>query len=311
MTQLGQFQSQRDVSEPGAETKNLDDRLPLQKGLSCTVLVSAIQVPLHQPRRYFDSQKLEHLADSIKAHGILEPLLVRPLDNGDYKLVAGERRLRAAISVGLSEVPVTVRELTDEQALALALVENLQRADLNPIEETEGVLRLLALRLDLKTDEVVSLLYRLQNETRGKTTHSIIGSSQFAQIEAVFSEVGRFTWESFTVNRLPLLKLPGSILELVRSGNLAYTKAQIISRIRNQDLQESLLQQTLEHSLSLGEIRKRIRTATHNPLVESKLPQELLNQAYRRIQASKAWEDPTKWERVKELLQELSSLIGN
>ena len=285
--------------------------LPTQSDSFRIVPVSSIQVPSHQPRRYFNPQKLAHLSCSIQTYGILENLLVRPLDTGEYEyeLVAGERRLRAAISVGLAEVPVTVRELTDEQALALALVENLQRADLNPIEETEGILRLLALRLDLNTHEVVSLLYRLQNEVRGKTTHNIIGSSQFHQIESAFSEVGRFTWESFVVNRLPLLKMSSAILDLVREGKLAYTKAQAISRIKDEAFQERLLDETLSQNLSLGQLRQRIHKPLQEALVASTVPKDLLGQTYQRIQASKAWSDPQKRERVKELLRELSTLL--
>ena len=288
-----------------------DHTLPAQSDSFRIVPVSSIQVPSHQPRRYFDPQKLAHLSCSIQTYGILENLLVRPLDRGEYEyeLVAGERRLRAAISVGLAEVPVTVRELTDEQALALALVENLQRADLNPIEETEGILRLLDLRLDLNTPEVVSLLYRLQNEVRGKTTHTIIGSAHLHQIELAFSEVGRFTWESFVVNRLPLLKMSSAILDLVREGKLAYTKAQAISRVKDEAFQERLLDETLSQNLSLGQLRQRIHQPLQEALVASTVPKDLLGQTYQRIQASKAWSDPQKRERVKELLRELSTLL--
>ena len=288
-----------------------DHPLPAQSDSFRMVPVSSIQVPSHQPRRYFNPQKLAHLSCSIQTYGILENLLVRPLDTGEYEyeLVAGERRLRAAISVGLAEVPVTVRELTDEQALALALVENLQRADLNAIEETEGILRLLALRLDLNTPKVVSLLYRLQNEVRGKTTHTIIGSAQLHQIESAFSEVGRFTWESFVVNRLPLLKMSSEILDLVREGKLAYTKAQAISRVKDEAFQERLLDETLSQNLSLGQLRQRIHKPLQEALVASTVPKDLLGQTYQRIQASKAWSDPQKRERVKELLRELSTLL--
>jgi ParB family transcriptional regulator, chromosome partitioning protein len=108
-----------------------------------TVSISKIRLPSHQPRRYFDPEKLQQLTDSIKQHGVLEPLLVRPLQQGEYELVAGERRYRAAQAGGLEIVPITVRELSDQEAIQLALVENLQREDLNPIEETEGVLELL------------------------------------------------------------------------------------------------------------------------------------------------------------------------
>ncbi|MBD3886611.1 ParB/RepB/Spo0J family partition protein [Phormidium tenue FACHB-886] len=272
-----------------------------------------IALPARQPRQYFDPAKLEQLVESIKVYGVLENLIVRPLLNADkqYELVTGERRYKAASITGLTQVPVTVRQLTDEQALSVALIENLQRSDLSPIEETEGVLRLLALRLNITTNEVVTLLYRLQNEVRGKTTHNIIGSSQFHQVESVFSKIGRFTWESFIINRLPLLKLPTPILELVRSGELAYTKAQVISRVKDKTFQSTLVQEAVNQKLSLSDIRKRIQVNSFNPLVESKLPQDILERAYERIRASKAWEDPQKRERVKELLKELSSLIGS
>lgn len=91
-----------------------------------------------QPRRTFDEQALSELADSIAQHGVLQPLLVRPLMGGGYQIVAGERRWRAARMAGLAEVPAVVRELTDSQVMELALIENLQREDLNPMEEAQG-----------------------------------------------------------------------------------------------------------------------------------------------------------------------------
>lgn len=273
------------------------------------VPISSIQLSPIQPRKYIDLDKLEQLVNSIKAHGILENLIVRPLPDGKYELVAGERRLKAAIAVGLIEVPVAVRELTEEQAVSLALIENLQRTDLNPIEETEGILRLLSIRLNLGIDEVPALLYRLQHESRGKIAHNIIGSSQFEQIKAVFSEIGRFTWESFLVNRLPLLKMPSEILALVREGKLAYTKAQAVSRVKDKDLQQSLLSDVLSQNLSLGQLRQRIHKASS--LTLKTVPKDLLGETYQRIQASKAWSDPQKRERVKELLKELSTLLDS
>ncbi|WP_088890002.1 ParB/RepB/Spo0J family partition protein [Leptolyngbya ohadii] len=273
--------------------------------------ISKIQVPLFQPRRFFEQQKLEQLIKSVQTHGILENLIVRPLRNGNYELVSGERRLRAAISIGLVKVPVSVRDLTDEQALALALIENLQRADLNPIEETEGVLRLLSLRLNLKTNEVVSLLHRVQNEVRGKLTHNVIGSSQFEQIETVFSEIGRFTWESFIANRLPLLKMPPEILDLVRQGGLAYTKAQVIARVKDETLRQAVLKEAVEYNLSLGEIRRRIQARSKSLTSNSEPPKELFTRVYQKIQASKVWENPEKWKQVSILLDELSSLLNS
>ncbi|WP_250855280.1 ParB/RepB/Spo0J family partition protein, partial [Anabaena sp. PCC 7938] len=131
------------------------------------VKLQDIHLPPQQPRRYFDPQALTELVTSVKQHGILHPLLVRPLTGGKtagkYELVAGERRYRAATEAGLEEVPVVVRELSDDQAFQLALIENLQRQDLNPVEETEGILHLLAIRLESDVEAVKSLLYRMKN----------------------------------------------------------------------------------------------------------------------------------------------------
>ena len=91
-----------------------------------------------QPRKIFDEKALGELADSIAQHGVLQPLVVRPLTNGGYQLVAGERRWRAARIAGLSEVPVIIKELTDEETIEIAMIENLQREDLNPLEEALG-----------------------------------------------------------------------------------------------------------------------------------------------------------------------------
>ena len=92
----------------------------------------------NQPRRSFDEQSLAELADSVARHGVLQPLLVRPIPGGGYQIVAGERRWRAARMAGLKEVPAVVREMTDAQVTELALIENLQREDLNPLEEAQG-----------------------------------------------------------------------------------------------------------------------------------------------------------------------------
>ena len=96
-----------------------------------------------QPRKTFDEKALSELADSIAQHGVIQPLLVRPMPDGSYQLVAGERRWRAARRAGLSEVPVVIREMSDSEMMELALIENLQREDLNPIEEAEGLQQLI------------------------------------------------------------------------------------------------------------------------------------------------------------------------
>jgi ParB family chromosome partitioning protein len=142
--------------------------------------IDQISLPPNQPRRYFDSEALKQLTESIKQHGILQPILVRPLDEEKHELVAGERRYRAALSIGLKEVPVVIRELDDNAAFQFALIENLLREDLNPVEETEGILQLLSLKLGRSVEEIPPLLRRLQHERKeaANSSNNVIGKTE-------------------------------------------------------------------------------------------------------------------------------------
>ena len=108
-----------------------------------TLPVDKIQRGIYQPRRDMDQAALEDLANSIKAQGVIQPIVVRPVDMGRYEIIAGERRWRAAQLAGLTEIPTTIREVPDEAAIAMALIENIQREDLNPIEEAMSLQRLM------------------------------------------------------------------------------------------------------------------------------------------------------------------------
>lgn len=120
---------------------NRDD--DAEKGELQTVAAEALQPGKYQPRTRMDPGSLEELAASIKAQGVMQPILVRPIDGGRYEIIAGERRWRAAGLAGLREVPCLVREIPDEAALAMSLIENIQREDLNPLEEASGIQRLI------------------------------------------------------------------------------------------------------------------------------------------------------------------------
>ena len=163
---------------------------------SMMVKLEAIVVPEQQIRRYFDPDKMAQLTASVKEHGVLENLLVRPFPKrkGYYQLVAGERRYRAAKEAKLTEVPVTVKELTDEQALAICLVENLQRDDLNPVEETEGILLLLSTRLKLPKAEISSTLYRMHNQLTKKVTNNVIGKTEAEIQKSIQGIFATFSW---------------------------------------------------------------------------------------------------------------------
>src|SRR5918912_1104556 len=138
----------------------------------------------------------------------------------------------------------------DDEAVQYALLENLQREDLNPVEETEGILRLLALGLEKDVEDVISLLYRMQNGLRHQArreaspvTHNVMGNSEEELVLGIFEGLGIMTWESFVNNRLPLLNLPENILQALRSGAIAYTKARTIARIRDKTEREAVLRE--------------------------------------------------------------------
>ena len=285
------------------ETGGTENSLPLEK----------IRLPQQQPRRYFDPQKMQGLVESIKKHGILEPLLVRSLQDGGYELVAGERRYRAAQTAGLVEVPVLIRDFDDEEAFQIALVENLQREDLNPIEETEGILQLLAFKLKCAITDVPPLLYRLKNsiERGSDTRHNVMpqssGSFETLILE-VFDGLGLMGWESFVKNRLPLLNMPSDVLDALRQGRLAYTKALAIARVKDESQRQALLETAIQDDLSLSQIRERLKIL--RPARDSESPKAEFEAVSRRVVKAKLWEKPKKWKQVQTLLAKLDALIS-
>lgn len=152
-----------------------------------TLKISELQPNRQQPRKEFDEKSLAELADSISQHGILQPLLVRPLLDGGYQIVAGERRFRAARMAGLTEVPVVIRDLSDSETMQLALIENLQREDLSPVEEAMGYKKLMD-------------SYSLSQEEIAR----VVGKSRPA-----------------IANSLRLLSLPDEVLKLISDGKLS------------------------------------------------------------------------------------------
>jgi ParB family transcriptional regulator, chromosome partitioning protein len=282
--------------------------------------LSTLRLPDSQPRRYFDPRAMDKLVGSIQRHGILQPLLVRPLEEdraGEYEIVAGERRYRAAHEVGLAEVPVVVRRMGDEEAVQYALLENLQREDLNPMEETEGILRLLALSLDKDIEDVISLLYKMQNSVRHQVqreasgvTHNVMGNSEEEVVLSIFDGLGIMTWESFVNNRLPLLNLPDDILQALRAGRIAYTKARTIARLKDKKKREAMLREATAQDLSLTVIRNRVNTLLTNQATT--IPLDLPGRASvlaRKLRRRKVLRDEKKRERLETLLAEMESLL--
>jgi ParB family chromosome partitioning protein len=275
-----------------------------------TIAISQITLPASQPRRYFDSQRLEELSASIKELGILEPLLVRPLPKNKYELVAGERRFKAAQMAGLTKIPVIVREMNDTVTYQVRLVENLQREDLNPLEETEGILELLAMRLELSQDKVIKLLQKMENEVKGKVvTPNVMGNSQGLIVEELFISFGRMKWDSFVKNRLPLLNLPLDVMKVLRQGKLEYTKARAIAKIKDEQIRKEFLEAAIKENLSLSEINQRIKSIKQNESEEAISLKQRANDTFYRLNKSKVWNEPKKKAKIEKLLAQLDALI--
>ena len=310
----------------------------LKSADSSLVNLSDIHRPREQPRRYFDPIALQELVASISVHGILQPLLVRPLSQGGYELVAGERRYRAAKIAGLSELPVVIKELDDESAWAISLIENLQREDLNPLEETEGIIQLLAIKLESDPQEVPRTLYRLQKglknqdgelsdklivgseDEENKSSHNVMGNQESSQsntaslklslVEEVFKNIGSMNWESFVKNRLPLLNLPEDVKLALRRGQIAYTKAKAISSLQDESARTDLLFEATEQQLSLSQIKERIKSMQPaSPLQAPEIP-DRLKAVYQQVKKNRIWEDPKKRRQLETLLNKLENLIG-
>jgi ParB family chromosome partitioning protein len=276
-----------------------------------TVKIDLIQLPIKQPRRYFDPQKMQQLVQSIQEHGILEPLLVRPLANGQYELIAGERRFRAAQILGLDTVPIISKDVTDKEAIQIALVENLQREDLNPVEETEAILELLSLSLDIEISDITSTLNQAANaKKRGlELTDNVI--RQLEAIESLLANVGGFNAESFRTNRLPLLNIPDDVLETLRQGKLEFTKARAIARIREESQRQELLEESIAQNLSLSQIKARIASinSVKDAITTEPSLKDLMSDAFTTMKKSKVWDNPKKTKKLAKLLAEIETLL--
>lgn len=207
-------------------TDNSVEDLSVTSGAVKVKLID-IEPNREQPRKQFDEGALNDLAESISQHGILQPLLVRPMNDGTYQLVAGERRWRASRIAGLTEVPVVIKDLTDSQVAELALVENLQRENLNPMETANGF-------------KDLSDKYGYTQEEISK----IIGCSRSA-----------------VANALRLLSLPAEIQDMVSDGSISSGHAKAILGVEDKEYQLQLAKLVVKEGLSVRETERLARKA--------------------------------------------------
>ena len=190
-------------------------------------LLPLIRIEPHpeQPRTRFEQERIDELSQSIREHGVITPLLVRKIDSGDYQIIAGERRWRAARAAGLSELPVRIIEADDRTTMELALVENLQREDLSPIEEARG--------------------YKSLAEDFGMTQEEI----------ALRVSKSR----SSVANSLRLLSLPDELIDMVEQGKLSAGSARALLAVKNVDKIKNMANQAIEAELSVREVEELVK----------------------------------------------------
>lgn len=219
-----------------------------------------------QPRRYFDERELEALAASIKAEGVRNPLHVRRGVGEMYEVLAGERRLRAARRTGLERVPVIVHDLSNAEADTLAVLDNLHRADLNPIEEMEAVLLLVQAALDVDRKMAIAKIRAAANVAKGRAQKEI-SNEELHILETLFDQsVGRLTILSFANARLPLLKLPDDVYQAVLKGELGYTVALTLRGLSDDTTRKALLERAIKEGLTRDDLRKLIQEVKAPPV---------------------------------------------
>ncbi len=211
-------------------------------GRYCILSIGLVIPGKFQPRKIFNDHSLQELSNSIEKNGVLQPLIVRPLEKDKYEIIAGERRWRAAKMIGLKEIPVIIRAVDDESAIAFAILENLQREDLNPIEESYAFKQLM--------DEFL-------------LTH-----------EDISLKVGKS--RVYITNSLRLLKLPGNIQDSLSKGTIQVGHAKAIASLQEEKLDEAYTQ-IISRELSVRETESLVKRLNYN-LESKKIIQHINNQ---------------------------------
>lgn len=219
-----------------------DASVEAEKQPAREVDIQKIDINKEQPRKHFDEEKMQDLADSIRQHGVIQPLVVKPEANGRYTIIAGERRYRAARMVGLKQVPVVTKEVTDRELLQISMIENIQREDLNPLEEAQGIAALME-QFSLTQEEAAEILGRSR---------------------------------SAVANSLRLLNLPESVKKRIVAAELSAGHARALLAIKDRTLLEKAAAYVVEKQFSVRETEsyvKRLLTERPRPQKKPQTPE--------------------------------------
>lgn len=235
---IGNLIPEETKDEKDVVVKEVVKEVVVKEPAEVKVRISQVEPNKEQPRKYFDEDALIELSESIKQYGVLQPLLVQKKDNY-YEIIAGERRWRAAKLAGVKEIPVVIKDYSDQEVMEIALIENIQREDLNPIEEAQAYQRLIK-DYRLKQDEVAEKV----SKSRAAITNS-----------------------------LRLLKLDKRVQEMVMEGKLSNGHARTIISIEDGDKQYAIAQKIFDEKLSVREVEKLMREQDKKGKQPKELPE--------------------------------------
>lgn len=206
----------------GAGLDSLFDDNSSEVQVKKTLRISEIEPNREQPRKYFSDEAITALAESIREHGMLQPILVRPLSSGGYQIVAGERRWRAARMLGMDEIPVNIRELSDAETMQIAIIENLQRENLNPVEEASGYSELIE-KFGMTQEQVARM----------------VGKSRSA-----------------VANAVRLLTLPGRVLKMLENGELSAGHAKALLGFDDEEMIIAIANRAADGGMTVRQVER-------------------------------------------------------
>ncbi|PSN13343.1 chromosome partitioning protein ParB [filamentous cyanobacterium CCT1] len=259
---VGPLQDEAQPLQEAATTKTATTTNP--DGDTQWLPVDAIKPGAFQPRQFFSEEGINNLATSFKEQGFRGAINVRPLGDGSWELIAGERRWRAAKLAGLPEVRCIVDQYTDEEALEFALIENLQREDLSKLEETEGILKLIEVKLGIPKERVLAIVRTDGHPDKRGLRSDVAPSDDLRKIEGVLSSFG-VELQTFRTKNLRTLTLPDDLKKAHLERGLSYSVALELLKVKDASKRRSLLEKALKGKLSFREIRDQVKTVGMDP----------------------------------------------
>lgn len=217
-----------------------------------TLRISEIEPNRDQPRKYFSDEAITALAESIRDHGMLQPILVRPLSTGGYQIVAGERRWRAARMLGLDEVPVNIKEISDLETMQIAIIENLQRENLNPVEEAKGYSDLIE-KFGMKQEQVARM----------------VGKSRSA-----------------VANSVRLLSLPERVLKMLENGDISAGHAKALLGFEDEEFLIAIANRVAEGGMTVRQVEKLAQRSSEEKEPSSESSDKKIDNYFKEMEIS-------------------------